>query len=252
VEALGVDVEARAAWPQGWDCVDRRLATIDGPAGCGKSTVCHRLAALFDGRAFSSGRIYRAVTWLALKEQIDLEDVDSLLALVAASAIELVETEATIGVKIDGIDPGDVLYSSRVTTQIHHVSDQREIRSALLPLQRSLPSLRPVFAEGRDMGTVVFPDATVKIFLTATIEERALRRQREFSRSLGEELSLAEVTEQVRRRDELDSSRDVSPLKPAEDAQVLDTTDLGIEEVVSSVAERIPEDWSEEGTGSTG
>ena len=102
------------------------------------------------------------------------------------------------------------------------------------------------------MGTVVFPDAPVKVFLTATIEERARRRQREFSSSLGETLSLEEVTEQVRRRDELDSSREVSPLKAARDAWILDTTNLEIDEVVSSIAERIPEDWSEETTGSTG
>lgn len=196
--------------------------------------------------------MYRAVTWLALEEQVDLDDVDSLLELIAGSGIEMVEVESAIGVRINGVDPGEVLYSSRVTTEIHHVSDPPRIRGALLPLQRSLPGSRPVFAEGRDMGTVVFPDAPLKVFLTATIEERARRRQREFRRNLGEELSLEEVTEQVRRRDELDSSRDVSPLKAARDAWVLDTTDLGIDEVVSRIAERIPEGWSEEATGSTG
>lgn len=231
--------------------MDLQIATIDGSAGCGKSSVARELAACCGGRMFSSGRLYRAITWLALENGIEFPDRDRVLSLLVGNPLEIVADDSSFRVEVNGVDPGAVLYSTRVTGEIHHVSDDPEVRSAVLPLQRSLPVDRSVFAEGRDMGTVVFPDAPVKFFLTASVEERARRRQREFRDSLGEEISVAEVREKLILRDKFDSEREVSPLKAAQDAELIDTTSLTVEEVVSKIMERIPRDWNRGTTGST-
>jgi cytidylate kinase len=231
--------------------LDLQIATIDGSAGCGKSSVARELAGCCGGRMFSSGRVYRTLTWLALEQEIAFPDRDRVLSLLKEHRLGIVASSDAFTVEVDGVDPGDVLYSSRVTGEIHHISDDPEVRKAVLTLQRSLPTDRPVFAEGRDMGTVVFPDAPVKIFLTASVEERARRRQLEFRESLGEEFSLEEVQEKLLRRDKFDSERDISPLKAAPDAERIDTTSLSVEEVVSKIMERIPRDWSRGATGST-
>ncbi|HIC22659.1 MAG TPA: (d)CMP kinase [Planctomycetes bacterium] len=246
----GSDRFTRAGWT-GEDRLDLQIATIDGSAGCGKSSVARKLADCCGGRMFSSGRVYRALTWLALEQGVEFPDRDRVLSLLEEHRLEIVASSAVFRVEVDGADPGDVLYSSRVTGEIHHVSDDPEVRKAVLTLQRGLPTDRPVFAEGRDMGTVVFPQAPVKIFLTASIEERARRRQLELRESLGEELSFEQVQRKLLRRDAFDSERDISPLKAAPDAQQIDTTSLSIEEVVSTIMERIPQDWSRGATGST-
>lgn len=200
---------------------------------------------------FSSGRLYRALTWLSLEKGIVFPDRDRVLSLLGEAPLEIVAESDSFRVEVDGVEPGSVLYSTRVTGEIHHVSDDPEVRLAVLSLQRSLPTDRPVFAEGRDMGTVVFPDAPLKFFLTASVEERARRRQLEFRDSLGEELSVEEVRERLVTRDKFDSEREVSPLKAAPDAELIDTTTLTVEEVVSKIMERIPQDWSRGPTGST-
>jgi cytidylate kinase len=231
--------------------LDLQIATIDGSAGCGKSSVARELAARCGGRMFSSGRVYRALTWLALEKGVVFPDREHVLSVLSEHPLEIVASSEAFLVEVDGSDPGDVLYSSRVTGEIHHVSDDPEVRKAVLSLQRSLPVDRPVFAEGRDMGTVVFPDAPVKIFLTASAEERARRRQLEFRDRLGEDLTLDEVQQKLLRRDAFDSERDVSPLKAAHDAELIDTTMLDLDQVVSRIMERIPRDWNRGATGST-
>ncbi len=200
---------------------------------------------------FSSGRVYRVLTWLALEQGIDLSDREAVRALIDEHRLEIVPDRNKFRVEVDGVDPGDVLDSTRVTGEIHHISNNPAVRSAVLPLQRSLPADLPVFAEGRDMGTVVFPDAPVKIFLTASVEERARRRQLELRDRLEEELPLEVVQEQVARRDALDEEREVSPLKAADDAVTVDSTSLELEEVISAIMERIPRSWNRGPTGST-
>ncbi len=200
---------------------------------------------------FSSGRVYRVLTWLALEQGVDLSDREAVRSLIDEHRLEIVADRNTFRVEVDGVDPGDVLDSTRVTGEIHHISNNPAVRSAVLPLQRDLPADLPVFAEGRDMGTVVFPDAPVKIFLTASVEERARRRQLELRDRLEEELPLAVVQEQVARRDALDEEREVSPLKAAHDAVTVDSTSLELEEVISAIMERIPRSWNLGPTGST-
>ncbi len=228
-----------------------QIATIDGPAGCGKSSVARLLAARIGGRMFSSGRLYRGITWLALEQRVALPDRQRVGELIENHRLEIVASSDSFRVEVDGFDPGDVLDSTRVTGEIHHISNDPAVRSAVLPLQRNLPTDLPVLAEGRDMGTVVFPDAPVKIFLTASVEERARRRQVELNDRLSEELPLEVVQEQVARRDALDEERDVSPLMAAPDAVTVDTTLLDLEEVLSAILKRIPRSWNRGPTGST-
>lgn len=220
-----------------------RLVTIDGPAGCGKSTVVRLLSERLDGLSFSSGLVYRAVTWLALEKGIDPADTAAVERALEAATIAVVETDGALRVEVDGHDPGAELHGSRVTEAIHWIADDTGLRRALLPLQRRLPVGRVILAEGRDLGTVVFPDAPVKVFLTATLEERARRRHAEFRDRLGEDVSLEEVTERIRRRDQNDSDRASAPLRAAPDARVIDTTDRSPDQVVGAILEGIPDEW---------
>ncbi|MHC4935718.1 MAG: (d)CMP kinase [Planctomycetota bacterium] len=240
-----------------------RVVTIDGPAGCGKSTVVARLSERLGARGvatvgFSTGLVYRGLTWCALERGIDLADaraVRALLGGVELGGVELggvelggvelrvVERRGELRVEVDGHDPGEALRTTRVTDAIHWIADDPEVRAALLPLQRALPAGPVILSEGRDLGTVVYPDAAVKVYLTASLEERARRRHSEFRDRLGEEISLEEVQERIRRRDEHDSEREAAPLRPAEDAVVIDTTTLAPEAVVEEILAEFPDDW---------
>jgi cytidylate kinase len=230
-----------------------RVVTIDGPAGCGKSTVVARLSERLGARGvatvgFSTGLVYRGLTWCALERGIDLADARAVRALlrgVELGGVELrvVELRGELRVEVDGHDPGEALRTTRVTDAIHWIADDPEVRAALLPLQRALPAGPVILSEGRDLGTVVYPDAAVKVYLTASLEERARRRHSEFRDRLGEEISLEEVQERIRRRDEHDSEREAAPLRPAEDAVVIDTTTLAPEAVVEEILAEFPDDW---------
>jgi len=246
-------VNASDAPSPGGELRSPRVVTIDGPAGCGKSTVVARLSERLGARGvatvgFSTGLVYRGLTWCALERGIDLADARAVRALlrgVELGGVELrvVERRGELRVEVDGHDPGEALRTTRVTDAIHWIADDPEVRAALLPLQRALPAGPVILSEGRDLGTVVYPDAAVKVYLTASLEERARRRHSEFRDRLGEEISLEEVQERIRRRDEHDSEREAAPLRPAEDAVVIDTTTLAPEAVVEEILAEFPDDW---------
>jgi cytidylate kinase len=246
-------VNASDAPSPGGELRSPRVVTIDGPAGCGKSTVVARLSERLGARGvatvgFSTGLVYRGLTWCALERGIDLADARAVRALlrgVELGGVELrvVELRGELRVEVDGHDPGEALRTTRVTDAIHWIADDPEVRAALLPLQRALPAGPVILSEGRDLGTVVYPDAAVKVYLTASLEERARRRHSEFRDRLGEEISLEEVQERIRRRDEHDSEREAAPLRPAEDAVVIDTTTLAPEAVVEEILAEFPDDW---------
>ncbi|MEE8142874.1 MAG: (d)CMP kinase [Planctomycetota bacterium] len=219
-----------------------QIITIDGPAGCGKSTVACSLAKQLGGLAFSSGAIYRAVTYLALENGVDLEQPQQLVALIQSHKLCIEERGGELKVLIDGKDPGSALKSSRVTREIHWIADAPQVREALLPLQRAIGSPRPVIAEGRDLGTVVFPEARIKIFLTATVEERVRRRHQELRAKLGEEINFARVYEEVERRDRFDRERSEAPLKVPDGAMEVDTTGLSVSQVVAEIIDGIRQD----------
>ncbi|MEM7262381.1 MAG: (d)CMP kinase [Planctomycetota bacterium] len=236
---------------------DQRLITIDGPAGCGKSTTVRRLAERLGAIAFSSGTIYRALTHRVLQE-VSAEDLaampdaqrrDLMLRVLRAHSIEVREVvegdRREFKVHVDGEHPGPVLHSSAVTREVHWVADDGAVREALLPLQREIRATVPIITEGRDMGSVVFPDAPVKIFLTASVDERARRRHRELREKRGEEIAFEEVRADVEARDRFDRSREVGPLIEPDGAVVVDSSGLTIEAVVERILAVVPVQWSE-------
>jgi cytidylate kinase len=214
---------------------------IDGPAASGKSTVGQALARRLGCLYFDTGVMYRAVTWAALDRSIAVEHEAAVTAL--AEALDIEVTEATVDdgrqytVLADGVDITWAIRKRAVDANVSPVSAYAGVRRALVAQQRRVATGRAVVMVGRDIGTVVLPDADLKIYLDATVEERARRRWRQL-RERGKAADWQEVLDMMRRRDRIDSSRDVAPLRAAEDAVVIDTTNLSVEEVVDE-AERL-------------
>jgi CMP/dCMP kinase len=212
------------------------LVTIDGPAGSGKSSVARAVAGRLGVVNLNTGAAYRAVALLALRENVDLRDELGLAEL--ARRVEL----DSDGASIDGsMVPEPDLRTPEVSAAASKVSAHAQLRQVLLPVQRAAAGKARgqggAVVEGRDIGTVVLPDAEVKVYLSAAPEERARRR----AFQTGREGELERIRAAIARRDRQDSERDVSPLRPAEDAVVLDTTSLTLDEVIFEVL-RLAED----------
>ena len=212
------------------------IITIDGPAGAGKSTVSRMLARRLNYVYLDTGAMYRAVALEVLKEGIDPGDEKALERLCEEIAISFAEDSRGQRILCQGEDVTEQIREPEVSWMASTVSMKRPVREAMVALQRKMGAQGRLVAEGRDTGTVVFPRADTKFFLVADPGERALRRFREL-RAQGKEAKPEEVEEEVRRRDDQDSSRDLSPLKPAEDAHLIDSTGVTPEEVVERILE---------------
>ena len=214
---------------------------IDGPAASGKSTVGQALAERLGCLYFDTGVMYRAVTWAALDRSIAIDDEAAVTALAEGLYIEVTEPTVADGrqytVLADGVDVTWAIRKRAIDVNVSPVSAYAGVRRALVAQQRRVAAGQAVVMVGRDIGTVVLPDADLKIYLDATVEERARRRWRQL-RDRGKGADWQEVLDLMRRRDRIDSSREVAPLRAAEDAVVLDTMDLTVEEVVDE-AERL-------------
>ncbi|MGZ4141009.1 MAG: (d)CMP kinase [Actinomycetota bacterium] len=206
------------------------VVAIDGPAGAGKSTVAKGVARALGFAHLDTGSMYRALTAKALELEIDPSDAERLSTLASQTAIHF----GPEGVTVDGRPVGREARTTRVNKAVSAVSAHAGVRRELVRHQREILARGEVVAEGRDIGTVVAPDAPVKVFLTASIDERARRRHREVA-GAGTAVSLPELREDIARRDAHDSSRAVSPLVPAPDAVVLDTSTMTPHEVVEKV-----------------
>lgn len=207
-----------------------RVIAIDGPSGSGKSTVARGVAARLGLEVLDTGAMYRSVTLAALEAGIDLADGAVLAELAARLAITVGGT-----VRIDGRDVTAEIRGPSVTSAVSTVAAHPEVRAVLVERQRAWVAERGGgVVEGRDIGTVVFPDAPVKVFLTASDEERARRRHRDET-AARRRAEVTRVAEELAERDRLDSSRAVSPLAVASDARVLDTTDRTVDEVVDEI-----------------
>jgi cytidylate kinase len=207
------------------------IITIDGPAGAGKSTVSRLLAHRLNYLYLDTGAMYRAVALQVLKERIDPGDEKALERLCKEIAISFAEDSRGQRIICQGEDVTEKIREPEVSWMASTVSMKRPVRDAMVALQRKMGDRGGLVAEGRDTGTVVFPRAEAKFFLDANPRERALRRFREL-RAKGKEAKQEEVEADVRKRDDQDSSRDLAPLKPAEDAHRIDSTGLTPEEVV--------------------
>lgn len=213
----------------------RLKIAIDGPAGAGKSTVAKRLAALLDYTYIDTGAMYRAVAWKGLSEGVPLEDEAGTIRLAERMHISFAPGEdGAQRVLADGVDITQAIRTPEVTRLSSPVSAIPGVRRVLVAQQQAMGARGGVVMEGRDIGTVVFPDAEVKVFLTASEEERARRRLMERI-ARGENVTFDEVLAQQRERDERDSRRADSPLRPAPDAVIINTEALSVEDVVERI-----------------
>ena len=209
---------------------------IDGPAAAGKSTIAKITAEKLGYTYIDTGAMYRALTYKALEQNIDINDGEALGSLLHGTEIMLeplgVDGQAVI---VDGKDVSDAVRSSRVTGAVSAVATHNEVRELMVEKQRILGNAMGVVMDGRDIGTHVLPDAELKIFMTASVDERAQRRHDENTKR-GIESSLEHLKLEISERDRADSERVVSPLRQAEDALLIDTTSMSIEEVAKEIS----------------
>jgi len=218
---------------QGTHINDRINVAIDGPAGAGKSTVARLVAQKLSYIYVDTGAMYRAITWYMIREDISSEDYDKVCQKVHNMVIELIPEKDVQKVLINGEDVTPHIRSLQVNSLVSQYSKIEGVRSRLSHLQRQMALRKGVVMDGRDIGTTVLPDAEVKIFMTASVEERALRRYKEMRDT--EAVSLQQLEKDIAMRDRLDESREISPLRRAEDAILLDTTSMNIHQVVEAI-----------------
>jgi cytidylate kinase len=215
------------------------IVTIDGPAASGKSTAARLLAKKLDASFLDTGAMYRAVTLAAMKDSVNLSDEDALLDVLQRHKFRFSARAGRMRTSIDAVDVTDMIRHPHVTAIARYIAAAPKVREKLVEMQRQFAADRKkIVTEGRDQGTVAFADADVKFFLTADPAERARRRQAEIEAKDGNE-SLEKTQKAIEERDQSDQNRDVGPLKPADDAIVVDTTRLDIDQVVDKLHELV-------------
>lgn len=211
------------------------IIAVDGPSGSGKGTIAHWLAQTLGWHLLDSGALYRAVGLLAQKSSVDFADDAALAALARALPIEFKPMDSgEVAVFLDNENVSKEIRNERTAELASHVAAKSAVREALFSRQKNFAQAPGLVADGRDMGTVVFPDAQLKIFLTASAEKRAERRFNQL-KNKGFDANLAALRMDITQRDQRDANRKISPLKPAEDAMVVDTSEMAIEAVCQHV-----------------
>ncbi len=207
------------------------IVAIDGPAGSGKSTLAKLLAKRLNFVHIDSGALYRGVAYLALQKKVSIAEEQSVLSCVGKTKFEFRWIDGANQLHLDGVNVGGQIRTEEVSAASSKVSAFPGVRALLLGLQRSLGDSGGVVMEGRDIGTVVFPQAEVKIFLTASLEARAQRRSAELQ-AKGQSVDFDLVMKEMAQRDKQDSERAIAPLKKAEDAKLVDTSGMSIDSVL--------------------
>ncbi|WP_242227112.1 (d)CMP kinase [Bacillus cereus group sp. BfR-BA-01315] len=215
--------------------MDKRISiAIDGPAAAGKSTVAKVVAKELSYVYIDTGAMYRTLTYAALEQNVDIENEESLMEVLKNVNIDFQQGENTQLVFLNGKDVSEAIRTPNVTNRVSIVAKHRLVREEMVRRQQALAEKGGVVMDGRDIGTHVLPNAEVKIFMLASVQERAERRHLENTKK-GFASSLEQLKKEIAKRDKLDSEREVSPLKKADDALELDTTSLSIEEVVQRI-----------------
>ena len=215
------------------------IIAIDGPAGSGKSTSAKLIAQKLGYLYIDTGAMYRAVTFIVLRNGIPIDNIKKIVELAEDIEIKLKFVNGRTIVNVSGENITEEIRSKEVNSKVSEISKIEGVRTALVAKQREMRNLNSgIVMEGRDIGTVVFPHADVKIFLTAELDERVKRRAKEFGEK-GIEITLNEIKDNINHRDDIDSTRTVSPLKKAEDAIEIDTSKVTIEEQVNLIINEI-------------
>lgn len=215
------------------------VIAMDGPSGSGKSSAAKGVARALGLRYLDTGALYRAVTWWMISQGIDVEDAEAVAARVGEPKVESGTDPDHPTIFVDGVDVSGPIRTREVTNAVSAVSRVPRVRERLTGLQREIMAAGDIVAEGRDIGTVVAPDAAVKVFLTASEEVRAARRHKELVADPA--ASVETVLKEQARRDRLDSTRATSPLTKADDAVEIDSSELGLAEVIDAVVRLVKE-----------
>lgn len=217
------------------------IITIDGPAGSGKSTMARLLARKLKASFLDTGAMYRAVTLAAMNANANLENQEELLEIIQKSDFGFRVIDGKTTVSINGVDMTEHIRSTEVTANARYIASAPKVRDKLVQMQRQLAAEQEkIVTEGRDQGTVAFPDADIKFFLTAEPAERARRRLEELKAKGGTE-SLEQIQKAIEQRDKSDRDREVGPLKPAEDAVIFDSTNMTIEQSADRLFDYVKE-----------
>ncbi|OOF54837.1 cytidylate kinase [Rodentibacter genomosp. 2] len=208
------------------------IITVDGPSGAGKGTLCYALAEKLGYALLDSGAIYRVTALAALKSAVDLSDEFALAELARNLDIQFIPRDGEVNILLNGENVSRLIRIQETADVASKIAVFPQVRAALLQLQRDFAKNNNLIADGRDMGTVVFPNAQIKLFLDASAEERAKRRYKQLQ-SKGISGNFAQILVEIKERDFRDRNREVAPLKPAEDALLLDSTTLSIDDVIA-------------------
>jgi len=215
------------------------IIAIDGPAGAGKSTVAKLLAQKLKFLYLDTGAMYRALTLKVLTEKIDIKDNARIIQLASESSIDLINNpDGTLKVLLDGVDVSSAIRQPKITQFVSEIAKIGDVRKVMVGLQRKLGKQGDAVLDGRDIGTVVFPQADKKFYVDADFKERVKRRHKE-ALGLGQDLTFEDVSSDLSNRDQIDSNRAVAPLKKADDAIYVDTTNMTIEEVVERLLKEV-------------
>jgi cytidylate kinase len=215
------------------------IIAIDGPAGAGKSTVAKIIAQKLGFLYVDTGAMYRALTLKVIKEKIDIKNISRIIEMARRSQVDLRNNQdGSLSLFLDSEDVTDEIRQPRITKLVSDIARIKEVRQVMLGVERRLGKERDSVLDGRDIGTVVFPEADKKFYIDARFEERVRRRYKELT-DLGQEITQEEVAADLGNRDTIDSTREVAPLKKAEDAIYIDTTGMTIEEVVNKILKHI-------------
>lgn len=204
---------------------------IDGPSASGKSTIAKKTSNKLNIEYIDTGAMYRAITYKVLKNNIDPLDVQSIIDLLKTTEIDFINNS----IYLDGIVIDYEIRKNRVSKTVSYIARIKEVRDELVMLQQSMAKTKSVVMDGRDIGTIVLPNADYKFFVTASVNERANRRYKELLKSGEKEISLDSIIADISKRDEIDSNRAIGPLRQSEDSYLLDTTNKSIEESVDFI-----------------
>ena len=216
----------------------QKIITIDGPAGAGKSTVAKQLAEKLDLAYLDTGAMYRALTLKAIQQNVNLENEDDVVAMARQTHIDLENHAQGVKVILDGADVSEEIRTAEITNKTYFVAQKPRVREIMVEWQRLLGSRRGVVVEGRDVGTVVFPQARYKFYLDADIAERSRRRIEEL-REKGNDVDADKLAAELKERDNKDLTRSVGPLRKADDAVFIDSTHLTVNEVIEKMMKHI-------------
>jgi len=211
------------------------IIAIDGPAGAGKSTVARILAQKLGFLYVDTGAMYRALTLKVLEEKIDIKDTPKIIEVASGTNIDLINNQdRSLKVLLDERDVSSQIRQPAITKFVSDIAKIKGVREVMLKLQRRFGERGNCVLDGRDIGTVVFPDAHKKFYIDADFKERVRRRHKELN-DLGQNVTLSDVESDLRNRDTIDSTRNIAPLKKADDAVYIDTTNMSVEEVINRV-----------------